>query len=460
MRRIIGYIFAAGTMLAVLFIINYIGVAADQQTTKLKKVVSDARQVYTKDGEVFSSHLPVVVIDTGGRRIEKDTETWAEITVINPSTSNKHNLTAAAMIKYRGNTSYKTFDKKQYHIEFRKGYGEKESKNYSVMCMSAASDWVLNAPFLDRSLIRNRLVYAISREILSWAPDTCYCEVFLNGEYQGLYLMIEPITNEIERLNLAKFGLLSGQTTYILKRDLKNTEENEIDTYGTKSGKTGYQVSISYPSLKHLTEPQRQWIVNDINEFERALYSDQFDDPDYGYTKYIDVDSFVDYYIINEFTLTTDASYLSTYVYKDIGEKLKMTVWDFNNSFDNYQTGAKSIDKFYVAKSNWYNRLFNDRKFTDAVVTQYRELRKGILSEKNLLELVDGNVAYLGDAVDRNFKIWGYTFNENLLPPDELGNSRDPKSYDEAVQQLKNCIIARGNFLDKNIEELYQYAVN
>lgn len=328
------------------------------------------------------------------------------------------------------------------------------------MGMSADSDWVLYGPFLDRSLIRNRLVYDVSREILSWAPDTRYCEVFLDGEYQGLYLMIEPVTNEENRLNMFNFGLVSGQTAYLLKRDRDNTEENEIDSYGTINGKTSYQLSISYPTPSRLTKKQYQWIENDINDFERVLYSDQFDDPNYGYAAYIDVQSFVDYYIINELTLTTDAGYLSTLVYKDIGGKLKRTVWDFNNSFNNYPWEAKSPEKFYVAQNNWYKRLFQDKKFTKMVVERYQELRKGVLSEENLISLVDENVSYLGDAVDRNFEEWGYTFKERLLSRDERGNYRDPESYEEAIQQLKRCIVQRGDFLDKNIETLYQYAIN
>ncbi len=465
MRRIISYIFIAGALLVVVFFINGFKAVVDQQGATSGQVLSTTKQVYMQDTPVFDSHLPVVVINTGGQRIEKESETWAEISVINPSIGKSHSndkpdFNANAVIKYRGNSSYLTFDKKQYRIEFRKGYRKKENKNYAVMGMSAASDWVLNGPFLDRSLVRNRLIYGVSRELLAWAPDTRYCEVFLDGEYQGLYLMIEPVTNEQGRLNLTDFGLVSGQTAYVLKRDRPDTEENVIDNYGTKNGKTSYPLSICWPTPLRLTQAQRQWIEQDISEFERVLYSSQFDDPDYGYAAYIDVDSFVDYYIINEMTLITDAGYLSTLVYKDLGGKLTTTVWDFNNSYNNYPWEAKNTEKFYVAESNWYNRLFQDRKFTDKVVARYRELRKGLVSEENLLKLVDQNVAYLGDAIDRNFEMWGYTFNEPLLSLDEQGNYRDPQSYEEAVQQLKKCIVIRGDFLDQNIETLYKYAIN
>ncbi|MCC7571417.1 CotH kinase family protein [Candidatus Micrarchaeota archaeon] len=465
MRRMIGYVFITAVFLAVVFCMNGVKAIVEKQDAPPKQVQDLKERICTHGKDVFCSHLPLVIIDTGGNRIEKESETWAQISVINNSYGNNHlidkpNLSAAAVIKYRGQSSFTTFDKKQYRIEFRQEYGEEKNKKYSVMGMNAASDWVLNAPFLDRSLVRNRLIFGISRELLSWAPDTRYCEVFLDDEYQGLYLMIEPVTNEEGRLNLTDFGLASGQTAYVLQRDLNDTEENVIYSHGTKTGKTSYLFNIRFPTKRRLTKTQCQWIENDISKFERVLYSDYFDDPDHGYAAYIDVGSFVDYYIINEFTLTADAGYMSTFVYKDLDGKLNMTVWDFNNSFNNYAGSVKYIDRFYVAESNWYNRLFEDRKFTDAVVARYRELRNGVLSEENLIRRVDQNVESLGEAVDRNFEIWGYTFSYHLLSRDEQGNSRDPKSFEEAVEQLKNCIIMRGDFLDKNIEKLYQYSIN
>lgn len=465
MRKVISYLFLVVTFLAVVFVINGIRFDVEKHDNASDQKLFVADQANQQDRRNFDTHLPVVIIDTGGQRIEKDKETWAKVSVINRSNSkdpsnNTPDFTADAVIKYRGSSSYQISDKKQYRLEFRQGSGKTKNKNYPVMGMSAASDWVLNAPFIDRSLVRNRLIYQVSREILSWAPDTRYFELYLDGKYEGLYLMIEPVTNGKGRLNLADFGLVSGQTAYVLERCNDIREEYILDTYGTQNGKTNYQLAVRFPTPQHLTKTQFQWIENDINRFERVLYSDAFDNRDFGYAKYIDVNSFVDYYIINEFTLTTDAGSLSTFMYKDLGGKLKITVWDFDNAFNNYVWGTVSTDQFYVAQSNWFNRLFRDRKFTDAVVARYRELRKGVLSEKHLLGLEDENTAYLGDTIDRNFTLWGYTFQEKLLSSDENGNNRDPHSYEEAIKQLKTCIIARGNFLDKNIESLYQYAIN
>lgn len=464
MRKIIIYILIAVAFLVGIFCINRVKTIVDVQDA-LPPAEEATDKVCIHDDTVFCTHLPLVLIDTGGQQIEKDNEIWAGISVIDNKKGNNHfddtpDLTATAVIKYRGSSSYLTFDKKQYRIEFRKEYGDEKNEKYAVMGMSDASDWVLNGPFLDRTLIRNRLLFSVSRELLSWAPDTRYCEVFLDGEYQGLYIIIEPVTNEEGRLNLTDFGLISGNTAYVVKRERNNTEANMINTFGSVNRKTSYQLSISFPTSLRLTKFQHQYIENDIDEFERVLYSDQFNDPAYGYAGYIDVNAFVDYYIINELALNTDAGYLSTYVYKEIGGKIKMTVWDFNNAFNNYIWSVKSTDEFYLTESPWFDRLFQDRKFVDAVVVRFRELRKAELSEESLLNVVDENVEYLGEAINRNFGIWGYTFYEHLLSHDEQGNNRDPESYEDAIEQLKTCIVERGNFLDKNIEMLYQHCIN
>jgi spore coat protein H len=464
MRRTVGYILMAAVFLGAVFCLHAVKYAADQeQAARAEHNGKTAAAAAAEDD--FSTRLPLVVIDTGDAIIQKDEPTWAKIWVIDNTQGENRltdppTLTAAAVIKYRGSSSYNVFDKKQYRIEFRQAQGQEKTARYALMGMGAASDWVLNGPFLDRTLMRNRLAFSISRQMLSWAPDTRFCEVYLNGRYQGVYVMIEPVTNEETRLNLTDFSLVSGRTAYILKRDRDATEDNVIQTYGTLHGLTANELSISYPTATRLTEKNKQYIIRDVSAFEEALYSEQFADPAVGYAAYIDVASFVDYYLINEFTMTTDAGHLSTYIYKDMDSKLKMTVWDFNNAFDNYMWSVKSTQAFYITGANWYERLFQDRAFVTAVIARYRQLRQGVLSEERILDMVDQYQRELGDAITRNFTLWGYTFYEDMLSDDAQGNSRDPENYAQALAQLKQCVIDRGSFMDEHMEDLYQYCIN
>lgn len=415
----------------------------------------------------FDTNLPVLHIDTNEQRIVKENKTWAEISVLNQALDgslrnvyDNPDYQSPITINLRGASSYSGFDKQQYRIKFYKKKGETGSKEYEFLGMGANSEWVLNGPYLDRTLLRNRIAYQISRELFEWAPDSRFCEVFVNGEYQGVYLAVEPVTNGVSRLRLNEFGLLSGETAYVLKRDRKGTEDGAMKTYGKITGKTYNELYISYPSTYDLTEIQQQWIVEDISEIEKVLYSDKFADPNEGYAKYIDVDNFVDYFVFNESVMNNDAGNLSTYAYKELGGKLQITVWDFNNSLDNYQWFREDYTKFFLQNNSWFDRLLTDRAFVDRVIERYEELRGSVLSTAYFYRLIDEGQDELGDAIDRNFAVWGYTFEDDLLSVALGEESRDPKSYDEAVRQLKEAFSKRTEFLDEHFTDLYKSCVN
>ena len=462
MKRRLKYIGICIAFLAVIFIANSF-ISGEESDDKKPSTNGNASMETIEVDKSFSSALPIVYIDTFGVEIDKVQEIRVKLSFSDHgenSTEDAPDEQMYANIKYRGNSSYYTFDKKQYRIELKKGMTGDNTVSKTVLGMDKASDWVLNGPFLDRSLSRNYLGYKISRELLRWAPDTRYCELFIDGKYQGLYIMIEPITNEKDRLGLTNYSLISGRTPYVLKTDRIGTEISAISTYGIESGNYSNGMSIDYPAWQKLTNPQYDFIINDINMIQKALYSDYFDDDDIGYSNYIDVSSFVDYYIINEFMMVTDAGNLSTYVYKDLNSKLYITTWDFNNCYNNIPWEYKYYDRFYVAEANWFNRLLQDREFVDMVVERYRTLRKDLLSDESIMNMIDENLNNISEAADRNFEIWGYTFKYDLLSADDGGNSRDPQSYDEAVAMLKEIIVQRGRFLDENIEQLYDYCIN
>ena len=182
-----------------------------------------------------------------------------------------------------------------------------------------------------------------------------------------------------------------------------------------------------------------------------ALYGDNFRDEKNGYASYIDVDNFVDYYILNEVVMNHDAGNLSTYSYKEIDGKLKMAVWDYNNCYDNYQWFAQEFDEFYLPEMAWFERLLQDRAFVDKVVKRYYELRENELSEDNMYGILDTAEATMGDAIDRNYKVWGYIFEYNIMSE----KRRNISSYEEANDQLRYSIIKRFNFLDDHITDLY-----
>ena len=406
----------------------------------------------------FTSSLPVLMVDTGNQQIGKSQGVWSKLGILDHGAggndiTDSPDTVLNCTIKQRGASSYRVFDKLQYRLKL---YKKKKGGvlNYPLCGMGKNSEWVLNGPFLDKTLIRNSLVYDTARKIMDWAPDNRYIELFVDGEYQGIYLAVEPVTNGESRLRLSTFGLMSGQTAYIVKRDRVGTEDNAIETWGQTHGKTVNELSIEYPTNSDITQKQKQWIANDISAFEKGLYSGHIDT--FPYEDYIDVDNFVDYFILNEAVLNHDGGVLSTYPYKELGGKLKLAVWDFNNSFDNYQWFAMHYDKFYMVEAAWFDQLIKDRSFVEKICQRYHSLRQNVLSTETLYQMIDQKQAILSKALGRNYKIWNYVFSMSLSR-DDGNEKRNARSYKGAIAFLKQTIKKRLDYLDEHIEDLYQY---
>lgn len=419
-------------------------------------IAPDEENLESYDLGKFSTKLPVVYMNTSGQQILKENVIWGNIALLDgngeeQSVFSVPNSIYRATIKYRGASSYSKFDKKQYRIKFYKNKKD-SAKKVSLAGMGANSEWVLNGPYLDKTLIRNKLVYDLARELNGWAPDTRFVELFVDGEYQGVYLAVEPVTNGESRLRLSEFGLLSGETAYVVNRDRVDTGSEELETWGKTEGYTYNALYIRYPSKNKITEKQKAYIQKDISEFEQVLYGENFSDKRIGYQAYIDMDNWVDYFIINEFAMNYDAGNLSTYVYKELGGKLQLAVWDFNNGFDNYQWFRTETDVLYTVKNSWFERLWQDKTFREQVCERYRQLRKTTLSDEYIYDKIASYQEELGDAIDRNFKVWGYSFEENLLVgKNKSGTSRDIGSYEEAMKQLTDTIRERLAYLDKEL---------
>jgi hypothetical protein len=425
----------------------------------------------------FCTHLPLVSINTGGQEIPghkyydengnsqmvmtPDGKDYivASIDVFDSAEKNNHltdasSIASSMRISVRGRSS-RYFDKSGYSITLIDENGENNAQE--MMGMDSHHEWVIHGPFLDKTLIRNYMWYNISGSIMSYAPNVRFFELFIDGEYMGVYLMVESITTgKDSRLSLSVSKKNNTFSGYCLRLDQgSNTPLKNLNSFSMYTGRNTHTLDIAYPGTSNLTETMKRNIELDFSEFERILHSYDYNDSTYGYKNLIDVESFADYYIINEFTSNYDAGFLSTYIYKDINGLFKMCVWDFNSACDNYRN-AQNLETFQLHTNVWYNMLMKDADFVECVIERYKKLRKTILSEEYLMNYIDETVAYLGDAVDRNYEKWGYTFDESedFLSPTE----RNPRSYEEAIDALKFYLIERGAWMDENIDALRQNA--
>ena len=442
------------------------------------------------DEFVFCTHLPLMEITTDapvpkpylGEIDEKIENIWdvsnsfrnyemvaASVRYFDSETENNHltdrpAVEARAMFRIRGASS-RLLDKKNYLLKFTEE-DMTQSLDVSLSGMTADSSWALHGPFLDKSLIRNYLCYNLAGEIMDYAPNVRFCELFLNGEYLGLYLLTEKIGySENGRIDFTKTDPNLTVTSYILQVDRGaadpryNLETFGSDCYLTRTKVRAGQghIEILYPG-KTLTQNQYDYINSDFSRFEKAIFSFDYNHPDRGYRRYIDVRSFIDFFLINEFTLNYDAPGLSTYLYKDVSGRLNMCVWDFDAAFDSYRYSEVTPETFRIHNALWFQYLFKDKAFVDQVVDRYADFRKRFFNEEYLFQYIDETVTYLGPAIQRNYAKWGYSFNStyNGVNYDYLEpESRNVRSFDEAIQQIKDTITLRLEHMDNNLDRLY-----
>ncbi len=464
-----------------------------EESAKLSDLPEKDRQAAESteiDPETFATHLPIVTIDSrgkdipgnvyfdetghrvtgeGGRAVTVAAEDGNPYITADVSTfdddgdanrlSDKPELTSAAHVNIRGNTS-RLFDKKSYKVVFVDEEKDGKRDAHKFLGMRSSSEWVLHGPELDHTLMRNYLTYTLADKYMNeWVPDTRFCEVFVNGEYKGVYLAVESIRVEEGRLELTDSGSSSGSTSYVVSVDKKGETPTTINEFLHYTLRLTQYMSVEYPSKQDLTEARKRFIAADISAIEKALFSYDFDSTLWGWRATMDSSSFVDMFLLNEFVINDDFTSYSTYLYKDIRGRLTLgPCWDYNNCYDNYKD-ATPADHFYQVERGWYYMLFKDPEFVERTIGRWRDLRAGVYSDENIDKFIDGTIDYLGPAIERNFKVWGYTFDparmdtNQKLDPDE----RNPANYEQAVSQLREFMHARAKWMDENIEDLRQY---
>lgn len=437
-------------------------------------------------GDVFCTHLPLLEVNTDAPVPEPFLEEgasdniWevgdrnyemvaASVRYFDSETENNHltdrpAVEGRALFRTRGASS-RFLDKKNYLLKFTEE-DTTRGLDVSLSGMAADDSWALHGPFLDKSLIRNYMCYNLAGEIMDYAPNVRFCELFVNGEYMGLYLLTEKVGySENGRINVTGTDPDLTVTSYILQVDRGASDpSHDLETFGSNSYLTRPKqhagqghIEIIYPG-KSLTQNQHDYITADFSRFEKAIFSFDYNHPDRGYRRYIDAQSFIDFFLINEFALNYDAPGLSTYLYKDVGGRLKMCVWDFDAAFDYYRYSEVTPETFRIQNALWFKYLFKDEDFVDQVVERYADLRERFFNEEYLFQYINETVDYLGPAIERNYEKWGYSFNNswNGVNYDYLEPaSRNVRSFDEAIQQLKSTITTRLDHMDSNLDRLY-----
>jgi CotH kinase protein/Secretion system C-terminal sorting domain len=422
-----------------------------------------------------SSNLPIVVINTNGQAVVDEPKITADMGIINNAPGLRNTITDAfndyngnIAIEIRGSSS-QSFPKKQYSVELRNSVGA--SIDASLLGLPPKDDWILFAPYNDKSLMRDALAYHLGRSLGRYASRVKYCELVLNGHYQGIYILLEKIKRDKNRVDINKLDPteITGDNVtggYILKVDKSTGNGGEgwnssIAPPNRSDNQTIY-FQYEYPKGTSIAAEQKAYIKKYVDDFETALAGLNFKDNSVGYAKYIDTDSFVDFFIMNEVSKNADGYRLSTYLHKkkdsDGGKLFMGPIWDFNLGFGNVNYCTQGNPEGFVYNFNqicpgdywlipfWWSRLLEDPAFKNKVAIRWAGLRNGIFKTTTVLSYLDSVSMVLNvESQQRNFQKWP-VLDQYVWPNYFVG-----QTYQQEVDWLKNWVSQRLIWLDQNM---------
>ncbi len=418
-----------------------------------------------------SSNLPVVVINTNGQVILNDPKIMADMGIIYNGPGVRNNITdpfnhynGKIGIEIRGQSS-QMFPMKSYGIELWDNAGN--SQDRALFGLPKESDWVLYAPYNDKTLMHNFLAYTMAREMGHWAANCRYVEVVINGDYKGIYVLMEKIKRNGGRVNIAKINstditgdAVTGGYIFSIDKEADAWYSVHIPPYGTAGQRIRY--SYVYPKIASIVPQQQAWLRSYVDSFENALNSPQFQDMQTGWRKFADEPSFIDFFIINELSRNVDGYRLSSYFHKDRhskgGKIVAGPVWDFDLAFHNanycrgsdtngwaYQFNMTCPQDFWQIPFWWY-KLENDSAFQSGLRCRWKQLRQTSLSDSRLNTLIDSVVSLTAEARQRHFQRWP-VLGQYVWPNPEPY----PTTYSEEITVLKDWLAKRISWISSAI---------
>lgn len=438
-------------------------------------------QAQTDSVTFTSSNLPVFIINTKGQVIVNEPKIIVNLGIIYNGEGVRNNINdpfnhynGRIAIEIRGSRSQQ-FPKKQFSFETIDSSGVET--DIPLLGFPPESDWILYAPYSDKSLIRNVLAYKLSNDIGMYASRSKFCELVLDGRYMGVYVLFEKIKRDRNRVNISKLtkediegdDLTGG---YIIKIDklegrLNNGWYSSFPPYLSAWQKIYFQ--YHYPKEDDITNAQKNYIQNFINTFETKMLNPDFAYSIDSYSNLIDVGSFVDFFILNELSKNVDSYRLSTFLYKDKDsndEKLKAgPIWDYNIGFGNcyyqdasleggwhidyetYNSTFLLIDYWQVPF--WWKKLFADPDFKVKIASRWQKLRANEFSTSHFFSIIDSLTILLGESQQRNFTKWP-VLGQYIWPNVYIG-----QTYSDEINYLKNWILNRLNWMDAELNEVF-----
>ena len=401
------------------------------QVTNLPTVSIHTEAGYDPRDKVYEMPSFITITYDGGRRIQE------------------YPITARG----RGNASW-SFPKKPWRIKFADGKSHHMLKDSPMESPSKAKKWTLINNYGDKTLMRNCLAFEVSKRI--GAPYTPWCQpvdVIMNGEYKGCYQLCDQISVDQNRVPITEMEPWDNE-----EPELTGGYLIEVDAYASQesswfSSSRGNPVTIKHPGDDDITTQQHNYIKNYFNLMESAVFASNYTDPENGYRKYLDIESFLKHFLIGEFSGNMD-TYWSVYMYKDREENQFHVApcWDFDLAFDNdqriYPVNGRTSWAYLGGSAagnmkSFVSRLLGDNATDQQLRQLWKDNRKeGFLDEKTLVAYVDSMAQEMEASANLNFIRWPILNSKVHQNISALG------SFDAEVDVLRSYIPTRLTWID------------
>lgn len=400
-------------------------------------------------GHLVKTGLPTVYVDTENARPVNSKETYVPATLKIRGAGEWEGLDGTGCeIRGRGNTTW-YWPKKPYLLKL--------NEKQHIFGMHKHKRWVLLANFMDRTLMRNLVSMKVaSMTNLAWTPGCVPVELVLNGRHMGSYLLIEQVRVDNHRVAVTEMtpednagDAVTGG--YLLELDFHYDNPVQwTDPHGRNhQWGNGIPFGVKYPDSEDITAQQLAYIKNYVAEAANTLYGKDFQNPETGYAKYIDVDSFIDYWIVFEVMGNHELGNPgSVFMHKDRGGKLVAgPCWDFDWGVLSYNTSPQARTGLINGKAIWYERLMQDPAFKARLKARFEELLPQL---ETIPDYMDECEKLLTASADLNFRMWNPA-EDASQNGGYIINGDENMTFHDAVARLKKIYKERLRVIPANL---------
>ena len=380
--------------------------------------------------------LPIMYIDTDGRREVTSKEQYIGAKMVlqeDVRTRTAGEVTESRVnIKGRGNSSWK-FPKKPYRLKF--------DEKIQLLDMHKDKSWVLIPNYNDKSMLRNSLAFYMSSiSNIDYTPESHFVELIFNGKYSGTYQLCEKV-------KISNHRVAVGDDGFLLEIDSRARSESDSRYFAVSHLEN--VVNIKDPEVQY-NDANFRYAKDFVTKVDNVLFSSSFTNPSTGWQAYLDMDSFVDWYLIQEIGKNLDGNFdTSCYMHFARGGKLMMgPIWDMDVAFGNIDEANQSCYRptgFHIKNVQWYSRLFKDPVFVKRVKERFDYFYN---HQDDILANVNADAQYLKYSAQENDNVW------HLLNVKTWPNYNIWGSYQNEVQNMKEWFVQRMEWLKTRFDNM------